>query len=71
MILKRGAWHRFHRLAIMGVSTWGPLSSLEVSDGMCLWCAPPPAGPVAESNPPPGAPSGVRTDLDPRWAVVS
>jgi hypothetical protein len=42
MILKRGAWHRFHRLAIMGVSTWGPLSSLEVSDGMCLWCAPPP-----------------------------
>jgi hypothetical protein len=42
MILKRGAWHRFHRLAIMGVSTWGPLSSLEVSDGMRLWCAPPP-----------------------------
>jgi hypothetical protein len=39
MILKRCAWHRFHRLAIIGVSTWRPLSSLKVSDGMCLSCA--------------------------------
>jgi hypothetical protein len=39
MTLTRCAWHQIHWLAIMGVSTWRPLSSLTFSDGMCRWCA--------------------------------
>ena len=39
MILKRCAWHRLHRLAFTGVSTWWPLRGFGVSDGMCPWCA--------------------------------
>jgi hypothetical protein len=39
MTLKRCAWHRLRLLAFTGVSPWRPLSRLQVSDGLCPWCA--------------------------------